>query len=422
MASKAIEACFNSKTLCLIFSVLTISSMSVPAFAQDYQKGVNLFRKQDYRGASIEFVRVLRKDPNNSNATYYAAMSYQRLGNAVQAKRYYKELLTKFPGSKGAQYAKQALASMSAVQYSNDPATYQRNLRQGHGQSQAQSQSAGTQSYNAGAAQTARQPRMGAADDFIPDNEKVYFQNDPNGHPRLKCMVNGHPVNMLFDTGAEICAIDKDTARSIGLNVPADAPSHEILGSTGVENSKVVKTKIQLGKIKRTVPLMVLEKSNHQILGMPFFGDLQYRIDNSSHSISFAKEASSMSDYNTEDIPFTKRGHDIIVEVKVNGKPFPMCFDTGAAGTIFPGTAMAASGDSGWELVGSNTTSGIGGTSGAKGRYRINRLELGRIGKSNMEVVVDPVFPHPYGLLGQDFYGDKTYTIDQANSRIRMRR
>lgn len=383
-----------------------------PAAAQDYASGVSLFRKQNYQKAALEFVRVMRKDPNNSNAMYYAAASYQRLGNNGQAERYYKELIQKFPSSAGAAYARKALASMrgGGAQSSG-----------GGGSQQVQQALQQLQQYGqTRSAQPSSRHRM-APGDYIPDHEKVYFELDEKKHPRVKCLVNGRPVSMLFDTGAEMCAVDQDTARSVGLNIPKDAPTTQVTGSVGVENARVVNTQIELGKIKRTVPLMVLEKSKHQVLGMSFYGDLQYRIDNSLHAISFAKDASSMGDYNTEDIPFTKRGKDIIVEVKVNGKAFPMCFDTGAQGTIFPGAALAGGG-SGWELVGQNTASGIGGQGGVKGVYRVNTLELGRIRKNNMEVVVDPNFTHPYGLLGQDFYGDKTYTIDQTNNRIRMRR
>jgi hypothetical protein len=85
----------------------------------------------------------------------------------------------------------------------------------------------------------------------------------------------------------------------------------------------------------------VHEKMNdYPLLGQTFFQDFTYTIDNGAHSIHFVKKrkagGSAYADPSRDpnNVPFTRQGNEIVVNVSVNGRPTKMYFDTGATSCI----------------------------------------------------------------------------------------
>ncbi|MBZ0185125.1 MAG: retroviral-like aspartic protease family protein, partial [Candidatus Obscuribacterales bacterium] len=337
-----------------------------------------------------EFVNTVTTHPDNSNAIYYAAASFHRAGDMGKARTYYKLLLDKFPSSPGAKYARQALnPSASAKTARTNTST------------SAMSKSA----------------------DTIPDSDSVPFRRENGGHLYVNCLVNGRSLPMIFDTGAEVCTIGKKMAASLGLSIPPNARKMKVAGVGGAETAYSVPANIQLGNISRTIDVLFMENSKYALLGQTFFGDLRYRVDNASGRIDFSKPGAS-NDYvplDTINIPFKRSGNNLVVEAKVNGASIPMFFDTGAQGTLFTGQALSVTSGRGFREAGMATSSGVGGSHLVK-LYYVDSVELGPIRVSNMKVTVDNSLPVPYGLLGQDFFGRRQFTIDDKQQVIRFLR
>lgn len=89
--------------------------------------------------------------------------------------------------------------------------------------------------------------------------------------------LNGHPMQMFFDTGASTVSLDRKQARAAGLTVPEDAEQtlHQgIAGNTTGKRFPV--SSLRLGPIlKRDFPIDVIESADmdHPLLGQSFYGD-----------------------------------------------------------------------------------------------------------------------------------------------------
>lgn len=360
---------------------------------QDYQVGEAYFKQGKYGSAALEFLRVVARDPKNSDALYYAALSFQEAGNRSRAGTLYRLLLERFPSSRGAEYARRALTSPG--------------MAAGSSGSASQSASSGSSGEQ----------------DSIPDQDSVPFRRGPDGHLYVDCQVNGRSLPMVFDTGAEVCTMGINQLASLGLSIPAGARKERLSGVGGQVGAYSIPTRISLGNMSRTVNVLFMEKSDFALLGQTFFKDLEYRVDNASGRINFSKPGAT-SEYIPDDtinIPFKRSGNNLVVTAKVNGAPVPLFFDTGAQGTLFNSRALGATGGRGFQLIGYGTASGVGGSHQVQ-VYQVDSIELGPIRQSSMRVTVDNALPVPFGLLGQDFFGHRQFIIDEKSNMIRFMR
>jgi len=381
---------------------------ALDGLSEDYQAGEAYFKQRQYGSAALEFLRVVARDPRNSDALYYAALSFQEAGNRSRAGTLYRLLLERFPSSRGAEYARRALAMPGMA--AGSPALSSPALSSPALSSPAlSSQSVSSDSPGSG--------------DTIPDQDSVPFRRGPDGHLYVDCQVNGRSMPMVFDTGAEVCTMGINQLASLGLSIPAGARKERLSGVGGEVGAYSIPTRIGLGNMSRTVNVLFMEKSNFALLGQTFFKDLQYRVDNASGRINFSKPGAT-SEYipnDTINIPFKRSGNNLVVTAKVNGAPVPLFFDTGAQGTLFNSRALSASGGQGFRLIGYGTASGVGGSHRVQ-VYQVDSIELGPIRQSGMRVTVDNALPVPYGLLGQDFFGHRQFIIDDKSNMIRFMR
>lgn len=387
---------FKCLFLALIFSIACAVLPTAIAASDDFSFGVQLFNRKRFGEAAEVFQNVIRKNPKNTNAIYYLGAALQNKGDTANASKFYKHLVTKFPRSNGAQYARRALASLE---------------KSGHSPNRGRSSSA----------YSSTSTNSGSRGDYIPDSESVPFRRTKNKHLSVNCQINGRPFTMIFDTGAEVCVVGKNHLRQLAIPPPTGPAQTRVRGVGGVVPAWVMPATITLGKIRKTVQLVVMEKSNTPLLGQTFFRDLRYDIDNATATIRF-KKPGAKGDYvplDTINIPYRPNGNNILVTAKVNGRNMEFFFDTGAQGTLISKRDQLASGTRGWKLLGYGGSSGVGGSSTTE-VYVVDSIELGPIRKRNMRVAVGGAIGH--GLLGQDFFGRRRFTIDREKKMIRFYR
>jgi aspartyl protease family protein len=114
---------------------------------------------------------------------------------------------------------------------------------------------------------------------------KVRLTADARGHYTAEFKLNGHRVHALVDTGATLVAINRSTARRIGINlVPADFV-HQVNTANGATRAAVtVIDRLQIGRIHvEDVQAVVLDDRalQHTLIGMSFLNRLgRFKVEN----------------------------------------------------------------------------------------------------------------------------------------------
>jgi aspartyl protease family protein len=107
---------------------------------------------------------------------------------------------------------------------------------------------------------------------------QVRLKPDARGHYVADFKMNGRVVTALVDTGASSVAINKSTARKLGLNVTANDFIHEATTANGKTKMAIATIReIQIGRILvRDVEAAVLEDKalDGTLLGMSFLRQL----------------------------------------------------------------------------------------------------------------------------------------------------
>ncbi len=91
-----------------LFVILSVAFLSGSVFAQgkiqdeQLKKGIYLFRQENYDEALETFKQAVKKDPGSSLAAYYLGLTYKRMEDYVDAKKYLEASLEMKPKIKGA--------------------------------------------------------------------------------------------------------------------------------------------------------------------------------------------------------------------------------------------------------------------------------------------------------------------------------
>ena len=401
------------------------SSTLVVRADANFDAGIESYKKRDYKKAQAYFAQAIRQNPSDSNAIYYHALTAQGLGDRATAVRDYASIISHFPSTPAYQYASSAL-------YALDP-SYCRQLMKSSAPGPAAA-SAGRGRPSAGVSSYGGSGGSGQSADFgsLPETSTVYFQSGGGANPLIliPAYINGRPITMCFDTGASGIAVGKNHLAQIGVQPPGGAPvgeSHGVGSANGVPIWQMNAT-IKVGDIIRTMPIMVQENMiNEPLLGQTFFNAFTYEIDNNAHSIRFRKKGSGGHGGNfgsADTVPFTRDPHSpthLIVTAEVNGKPMQMFFDTGAQSCAFTYDQIKQLGITVPDDAQQQLSQGIGGTTTSLS-FPIRSIRLGPITKNEIEIHVLSQASMPHPLLGQTFFGDYKYTIDENNNRIIFRR
>jgi clan AA aspartic protease (TIGR02281 family) len=397
MESGRLSKCGASLSAISLYAILLAVACLLSTEAgwadDNYAMAVSLYTAKRYAESEKLLARNVVIDPANVEAHYYLASCYHYQHKNGEAKKEYEYIVKNFPGSQAATYALQALGSLSL---SPD-----------------------------GDGKIAAAAMSGPNDDFIPDEEWVPYTRGPSGHFYVKATINGHTQEIMMDTGAEMTVLNSNQWRQLGMPLPTgrhDGSAAGVAGSVNLWNRNV---EISLGKIRRHVKVAVLDSPTAMaLLGESFFGDLEFNMDSRAGYIHFFKKGHKSSanalPYNSIDIPFRHIGKNMLITAKINGMPIDCIFDTGAFGVLLgmnhitqmgihfpPGTMVGKSSG----VVGSMTTY----------FFPIDSIEVGDIKKTNFGIAVSAT-SQAIPLLGQSFFGDRKYVIDNEKMLIRFAR
>lgn len=361
--------------------------MSLPANADEYADAISLFNKKDYKAAAQKFQRSLPTAADKSNTLYYLGVSHQAMGDGTKAKYYYEQVIQKFPSSQAANYALQILRppTQESASTSTPPSSQD------------------------------KQDNL----DSLPDEVAIPFERGTQRHMFVNAYVNGKALRMMFDTGASSCAMSFGQLKSLGIVVPKEAQTIKVGGSGGVVPGKMFEVDITLGKIKRhKVKMIGYEgEDTEPLLGQTFFDVFNYNIDNPNGLIRFRKKGPKKSlGYDAIEVPFTRLGNNLIVTVKINGKPVEMTFDTGAYGVVMDPLFALVLGLKVPEDAKQGISGGIGGMQRSV-TFFVDRIELGPVLRTHIPVTLQSGAP---ALLGQDFFANRPFEIDYEKSVIRF--
>lgn len=375
-----------------------------------YDQGVRLYNQHNFSGAAPYFEASMRSSPSDSNACYYAALTYQQMGDWPRAKQTYRQIVKRFPGSQAA-----GLAQSVLQKYDPNFAALAAPAASG-----ASSSAAGVTTFSS----APRQTQMSADYERLPRQSTVSFQRKLNSQI-VEAKVNGRSIDVVFDTGASHCAFGKNHLQQLGIPPPSGPPDGYAYGVGSTEripNWTVVVT-LRVGEMElRNFPLSVQEDMpTDPLLGQTFFSLFDVTTDAASGTITFKKRGLSGSPrfepHDKNNVPFTRSGNNMVVQVKVNGHPCAMYFDTGADDVAFSPEHLQSLGLEipGGAQVGEST--GVGGATQSV-HFTIDDMELGPIYKTHVDVSVVSQSHMKYPLLGQSFFKDHEFTIDAGHSVI----
>lgn len=380
----------RNKTIALSATVSFCMSV-LAAWGAAFDDGVKLFGQRNYKAAAVKFEQAVKNSPNDSNACYYRALTYQCLGDRAKASTYYKQILQRFPYSTAAQYAQQALTPVERPS-------------------------------------RAKSTRSGSGSSFGADPEQTRIYYTKQGEwAMVDADVNNRSTRMMFDTGAEGCLFSVDQLRQLGITPPKGPPTGTTSGIGSKEPVKAWDLNIDLkvGQIiRKNFPVQVLETYTlPPLLGQSFFSDFEYTIDDSSSSILLSKRGSGNMPLvaSVSNVPFTNEGKEMVVEVEINGKKCAMFFDTGADTISFTQNQAKAAGISIPEDAEETTSSGAAGSTPSRS-FSVRRMRMGPIEKSDITISVIEKGGMPKPLLGQPFFAGWQYTIDNRNKVIKFLR
>jgi clan AA aspartic protease (TIGR02281 family) len=380
------------------------------AWADTYQQAVQLYNQQKFRQAVQLFDQSARSQANPAASYYYQALCYQQLGDFARAKQLYRYVADNFPGTQEGRLAAEGLTGL-------DPTASKVNVMT------AASSSSAAVAPLAGA-RTSRSSYKISDTEWkkLPSTCSVPFRQGLDGHVHVAAQIDGRSVDAVFDTGAESCVIGENHLLQIGHPIPTTGVATGVRGVGGVTSALETMSTITLGPITRTIPILVLKQLGAPpLIGQTFFKGYQYVIDNSAGLIRFYRAGAEQRDvpFDTVSVPYTPAGNNMLVDVQINGRQTKMCFDTGCAGDLVLAPNQLR--ELGLSVPANARMSGSSGVSGSANTvvFNVDNVRLGPISKTDVQVSV-LLQPLSYGLIGQSFFGDRHYTIDNEQHVIKF--
>jgi predicted aspartyl protease len=417
-----------------------------------YTQGLSLYGQQNYAAAASMFEQSIAQNPRDGNAVYYCALANQQIRNFVRAKQLYQYAIMAFPKSQPAVLSQTALLQLSgdisAPKLKESDAAHAeptgvagsatkvgaKDVSDSNSPSQTKSvSSAASEGESASAKQasvkeaTIKRQAPAVAKDFasLPSQGRFPFERWGR-HVQIAAEVNGRAVAMIFDTGAPITTMNVAAFEGIGGIMPTKQADGQIGGvGAGSFSAWRIPVTIKVGSITRVnFPLVVSQSTDApSLLGQDFFSPFQFTIDDASSTISFTKNGSGKTSASmggsSLSVPFRWKTRHMIVDAKINGKPYPCIFDTGAHGICFSKKALKDLNMSVPADATMGRSAGIGGTT-TDWRFCVDSISLGPIVKKDIEISVVEETGVEEPLIGQTFFDDYQYTVDYDRKIIQF--
>jgi predicted aspartyl protease len=351
----------------------------MPAFAQSQpaaksSDGVSLYNQKKYR----EALEVFRAEKQTATVLYYEGLCHANLSDANGAKAIFTQLQQYFPSSPEAHLVQPYLSSTDS---------------------------------SAGAAESASSPpppRTGGANEpaqkvdmsKLPDKVKVEYKKD-RGLMRLKAVVNGSREDFVFDTGAELTVVNRETASKLQFD-PKKLVRTMTSTPRGPEPALMTEATVQFGELTRKVPIIIMNLPIN-LIGANFWEGYNYEIDEWFIRLNKKKAQANVAlrtNVNSKFfVPFEQMGNLMKVNIEMNGKQFSAVFDTGCQGSdisLCPQHAMRL---------------------GLRSPY-INYVERFEFGPIISHHVPARVNQGELTLIGPELLGGRRFTIDKENKTI----
>ena len=436
---------------CAVAASLIVGCWSTVAICDQYTDyGIQLFNQHRYEEARKYFNQSLKLSPKGDHSHYYRALCCEHLNDPGAAVADYEFVVSNCTNPKLVALAKSSLDRLSSqikskedaggfsssstrtvASMSPDSSSSSSSSRAGSDDGSktssrgSKSRKADRQSLVAEMARVTHDPT-----DVVPEESRVYFTQSGNDDVYIDTQVNGRDFKMILDTGAYSTMIGKNQLEQLKLPLPSGPPTSDVGGVGGTRlPAWIMPVQITVGKIKRTVQCSIPEVWEGQpLLGQDFYHDLEYEFDNKGHCIYFRKsKVLSATEKNMYCIPFTRWGRHLVVQVEVDGGYHTGMFvDTGATGIAM---TMANARDLHIDIPADAQkvrSVGVGGTADAF-TFPIEKLRLGPIIQRSPQISITTsedgmlgTLHGKYGLLGQAFFGNWRFTIDNANNLIRF--
>lgn len=387
--------------------MLVVLTISTPVLADEiYNVAVIAYKDGKFAEAFALLQQAIQRDRNNSDAYYVMAMTCQQLGRFSEARGYYQYIVDHFPNSKAAPLAKkgvQALASVRATAPSSVAPT----------------------TASVITVKTAEPQRAEpSSTDVIPDEDYVPYERARGDKLFVNGALNGRRTKFLVDTGAYTVCVGKNILTQLGIKPPEGKPTGVAGGASGAMATWKMDLDVSVGKIKIRVKADVVEKEDMILLGQPFLSKMHYQIDGNNNYIHFRKFGGKTAyvPYGTIDVPFKMVNGSFIVEGSVNGIPCEMNFDTGASICLFSYSDVTRLNLQPSSEVYSSRVGGVGGGSVRSLVFTVPSIELGPISKRDVVVHVSPIGGGGYPLLGQSFFGNSRFVVDNEKKVIHFYR
>ncbi len=405
-----------TRALAIVTSMLILFPASSEA-DQYFDYGVAMLKKKDFASAIKYFNQRLGIAPKDSMALYYKAVAYHYSHDIKTAGTLYQEIVSRFPGTEAANLAQKHLIKLDDVKQVKTPDTVRPDtltFKREHKFSRDDLDNDDDEINH--------QPKP----DVIPDATKVYFTRSGHDDIIVNGSINGRPIEMKFDTGAAGVFLGRNQLTQLGLRVPEKARSTISGGIGGLVAAHVMYLEIKLGGIKKRVRCTVAEEWDHYpLLGQPFFEDLEYEFDNKGSCIYFRKPVERNLAKDPYSVPFRRIGSHLVVDVEgAGGLKTGMIVDTGAAMTMLTANnvrqlQLEIPSDAQQIMM-----SGVGGSQEGL-TFPVSELRLGPIIQRGHMVSIltsanSGMLSRPHGLLGQPFFSDWRFTIDNKNGVLRF--
>lgn len=398
----------------LFATVVSLTLVGEAPAANKMQEAFAHYQAHRFKEATTAFDEYLQGNPRDANAMYYDALCNQQIGNMSRAKSLYRMVVQTSPGSQIASYAESVLTKV-------DPSYHS-----------ATSSGNTGQSTTSPAITSFAQSSRATSSVQGPDQANVYYR--PQGKQMMLTVeINGHPVEMMLDTGAPGICIGRNQLASIGVRPPDGNPTGSTGGSSN--NARIATWRmhaaVKVGPFTdpdASIQVMDAE-DNNALLGQTFIKHFEYQVDQSAHCIRFTKKGSSASaTAQGYSLPFTFRegGNRIIVEGEINGRKNKFMMDTGNSGSgiAFHSPEQAAAyGAPVPEGCKVGSFVGVSG-SGSAYVYTINHLRMGPIDRNDLSVAahMGAAFGGEEPLLGHEVFEGWQYTVDYDKKVIHLLR
>jgi hypothetical protein len=402
----------------------------------EFQRGTAAYGQKNYAVAIGHFTQAAQK--GNVTATYYLALSYLGLKQEPKAIELFRHISKNFPNTSEADLANTYLGRLQQVGASASATP----TGKSSGPTRLEPMSA-ADALKAKLENHLTEEQWAA----LPKSARIPFQMQ-NGHMHVQAKVKGEYLDIIFDTGASLCAVSiADHPNLFSKAELEKAPVIPIGRPHGVEYMRLVTGEVSVDKITRQCVIMLSREPGVSVIGQNFFKEYTYEIDGfyvrmskapyqgsdvASTSASVGGQVNAKSGKATESagprklatqpgnvkalavsessksndkytVPFIREKNCMIVEVMVNGKPTRTTFDTGCApdGLVMPMWMVQPLG------IQHNSDG-----------FFAERAEIGPIirkyARVNFANGLDCL------LIGPKFFGDRPYVVDPVNSVIKF--